>query len=478
MRGNSKLIPEMQWPIPDGPGRYAHMAQLFGIAERMKQYGIRVDRGRIIEHTRDARARTAIFTRLFLKESKLAQSDLGKAGSGQTDAVKAWFAAQGAPDVVFDKRTKRAQFNAAALTIYAEDFTASPFGPAAAALLGLRKAQTSLKFLEAYLAVSDHHGGRIHFGFNPLGTKGERWSASASWSWTEGGEQREYSLNAQNVPSKSRAFTFAEDGTLPLMVSLRDCFIPDPGCVWIKHDYEALEARLIAYITGARKLIDWIAADKDIHMENARALFVEAKMPADAKKKDPRWAPFREAAKPCMYALSYQWSRGDGKDKYNDLFKTLKSIFPNTQERYVTVLAERFFKLHPEIRAWQRRTSDSIERSGMIELPQTGRRLYLPPTMRGFNQALNFQMQSGGGALINRAIPAIAALCDWRPAGVGLLAMVHDEVDTSVPQARAAEIELAIADILGAPMDFGGTAAGVPAKGAVGTNWMDGKDIR
>lgn len=698
------------------------MVRLFQVAERMRKFGIRLDSARTEAHRREAVARGAAFTRLFLKLTGVSRETLGMSGAGQTDAVRDWFKRAGAPDVIFSKVTKKAQFNAPALTMWAKDYSGAPFSQPAAALLGLRKAKTCVQFATAYLEVAARHQGRIHFGFYPLGTKTGRWSASATFAWTDSsGDLISYGLNAQNVPSKSVSFDFGDEGMLPLMVSLRDCFIPDTGCVWGKclvpgtriltadlkwvdverlqegehllgfsedlrdpkkllcpstvekiarlkkpcvrittdrgvlvcsedhlwvrtadkrydrhnkcrhwvaakelkegdqlayfvrpwtqpqdydagwlagfmdgegsvgktgrvsfgqnpgatldyarllldrygfmwskpvlktrrceitdivgepfsglrflgsirpkrllenmnrtwigkrswgklskpaqvisvqpagvrevvavqtssktffaegffsHncDFEALEARLIAYVTGAKRLMRWIETGADIHMENAKGLFTEARIPRDATKgsDDGKWKPFREAAKPCVYALTYQAPSDRGNDKYPDLFKTLKQVFPDLQDAYFKEICARFFKLHPEIRGWQRSVGAALERDGSMLVPQSGLRLFYPNTMRGRNQAQNLAFQGGGAALINRAIVQIDDDMVNFPGKSALLAQVHDELSFQIDERHVDEFSSMVEAYMGAPMQFGSVVGQVPAAMDVGPNW-------
>lgn len=466
----------MEFPIPNGPARYQQLLQLFGVAKRMSDYGIRVDIRRTKWHLAEARRRAVHFTDLFLHLTKLPKEALGDSGSGTTKAVREYFwNTLGLPPVVFHKRTKVAQFNTASLIIYGKDMAVA----SAAALYGIRKARTAERFAEAYLAVAEHEGGRIKFGFNPLGTKGERWSSAAKFRWRdEDGEVKEYSLNAQNVPAKEFDYEFEKGTKTKLSLSMRDCFIPDPGCVFLKADYDQLELRLIAYTAGAKKLIDWIDSGKDTHMENAKGLFLEGKIkdhegktkkPSNAREADIN--KFREAAKPCAYAISYQMPSGRGADKYPDLYKQLKAVFPDLGEPYVNVLVGRFFLLHPEIRGWQGNTAQALANLGRIELRMNGSFLYLPDSPRGRNQALNFQMQSQGGALINRALINIDKGMDWKPNGSAILAMVHDEVDAQAPLWDVGRVRDLIAEEMSAPAQIGETFAGIPAEADPGLHW-------
>ncbi len=483
-----KPFPQMTFPIDRGPERYQHMLKLYAVARQMTNFGVRVDRRRALWHVAEAKKRAERFRVMFLDETKLPETALGKAGAGQTHAVRDWFwELHQAPKLSFKKKTQppKPQFNSPTLLGYATDFKDQPYARAAAALLGLRAAITAGRFAAAYVAVSERHGGRIHFGFNPSGTKGERWSSSAQFRWYDAsGELHEYGLNAQNVPSKEPTFEFDPGTHTKLALSLRDCFIPDPGCVVGKADYDQQELRLIAYNAGAKRLIDWINSGADPHMENAKGIMLELKLPHNSKKSKKAAEPWstqdiinraREAAKPCQYAISYQDStdsRPDRPAQYPELAKTIRKYLPDIKDDLLyRVIIPRFFKLHPEIKAWQWNTRRSLEELGKVTLKSTGAFLYLPDTARGRNQALNYQMQSGGGAIINTAILPIAAGCTWRERESAILFDVHDELDVQAPLHDVNRIKDLVESHMGAPCQIGETFTGIPAAYDPGFNW-------
>lgn len=481
-----------EWvPMENGQAQYEHLVKLFGVARRMKAFGTRVDPEACEAHVKSAAERRAHFTDKFLEITQLPSKALGEAGGGATAAVKAWFKAQGAPDVIFHKITKKPQFNQQALITWASESGDKPYGQAAAALLGLRKAVTAGKFASNYLIVSGANNGRIHFGFNPLGTKGERWSASAQFRIP--GMEEPISLNAQNVPSKEPKFDFQDgNGPVKLALSLRNCFIPDPGCKWIKWDYEGAEARVMAVTTGCKTLLGWMDRGEDIHLQVARALFPSSNIPEEAattpdkalrefyKKK---FKNERDAAKGLLFGFAYAVTSPPRRGKPQDFFvetqfKQLKATFPDITEPAVKLMAKRFFGLLPEILEYHARIRREVGENNLVVLPQTGAQLYLADTMRGYNMGSNFFMQSGLGALINQAIPHIDTMCTYRPSELALLLTVHDEVDMQVPEADVPRIELAVSQLLERPMFIHGETLSVPASGAVGTHWGNGKDIR
>ena len=470
-------IPNVQ-KAPGAHERYQRLITLMGICEKMTSRGWRVDAKRLDYHRIKAAERTARFQDMFLAKSQMSVSDLGASGSGTTHAVRDWFwLAQGAPHVVFDKRTKRPQFSSECLIIYATDFGKEKFGIAAAALYGLRKNQKVLEFCESYKMFA-RNDGRIHFSFNPAGTQTGRWTSSTKLRVThDDGTRSTYSANVQQVPSKEPTFDFGS-GSEKLVSSLRDVFIADSRCVLLKADYDALELRLIAYVYGARKLIDWIEKGADCHMLNAIGIFRELKLPQTARKIKAARTDLerlanraREGAKPLAYGVSYQMHDERGNGKYPTLFKTLKKLFPSLTEPHCNLLAARFFELHPEIKNGQSAVRNRIREKGYAELSIDGRRLYYPDTPRGHNQALNFPMQGTGGALVNHALIDLDKRLNWR--GQEARAQIHDELVIQSPVRDMKDVAAWIEEAMGAKAQIGETFTGIPAAADVGYNWKD-----
>lgn len=479
MKKQFRKYPEFVFPVPNGAEQYKSYAALMQVTARMKEFGVKVDLGEARRLNKAALKRAKQFTEVFCSSTKLEAKVLGEGGTGTTKLVREWFEKQGAPDVSFDKKSGRPQFNAVALTSWAEDFKGEAFSEPAAALLGIRKAKTSARFSEAYLRVAAHHGGRIHFGFNPMGTKGLRWSASEKFAWFENDELVKFSLNAQNVPSKEVKYTFKAFGELVIAESLRSCFIAAKGTVWQKYDYVGAEALLIALNTGDRLLLNWLklGAAADMHTENAKLLFTEETWPEGLVKADKehgatdRQAKCRDGAKNLVYALSYQMPSRRGEDKYPESFKFMKQRFPKMTEAYFNVIVARFYAAHPAIRDWQLRVCAEVDAKGYVKLSQNEALLYVSQSAKGRNMAGNFFMQSGVGFLVNRAVPKIGAMCDWKRTGLALLLQVHDEVDLQVPDARREEVKAVTKGFLEEPANFGDTEGHIPVEVKESEKW-------
>lgn len=452
--------PDIEFPVEGAKERYEMYLQLSDIAVKMKKAGWAIDGKRAEEHRAAAVVRAQKYKNTLRSCTGLSEDALGNAGVGQTQAMRDYFWKElKAPVVVVDKKSKKPQLNQEALIIYANDYTDEPLRTAAAALYGLRKNLKSAEYCTKYLQFAP----RVHIDFNPGGTKGERWSSSGA-------------INVQQVPSREPTFEFEKDKPEKLVHSLRDIFIADSGCVLIKSDFDQLEPRILAYTADAKKLIEW--TKDDLHMQNAIHLFVESKIPKDAKKVK-KYAPgtieeviykAREAAKPLTLGFTYQMPIRGKPEDFPKIYKQLKKIFPNVDERYVRVLAKRFFELHPEVRALQWEVTDNIAKNGFQSISVNKARLYLPNIARGRNQAINFIMQSPGGVFTNRAIIELDKRLNWA-AGEQIRAQVHDELVVQAPIKSAEKVAKWVEECMGAPAQIGKYFVGIPAGADIGWNW-------
>ena len=462
-------------PAKGAEARYVAKMRLMSVCQKITHYGWRVDQDRLQAHIKDAETKVREFTSRFLQASSLTREDLGPAGTGQTDRVKRFFRDDlKAPDVCFDKRTKRPQFNTPSLIEWGQTKGAEYAAPAAS-LLAIRKNRKLIDYCNTYLGFAREQHGRIHFQFNPVGTQTGRWTSSTRLRLVTRGpdgevtHRRTLSANAQQIPKKVPTFNFG-NGDVPLVASLRDCFLPDRGCVLLVADYDQLELRLIAYVYGVCKLIEALDQGQDIHMLTASVLFAERGIKAtDTKHTSPEAARCRDAAKPCAYGISYQMHNPRG-GRYPTLFKTLKATFPQISERLVSILAERFFDLYPEIRNGQSGVRAEVESTGARVLPIDGRRLFYPPTMRGFNQALNFGMQGTGGVLADRAVLQLDEGLEWA-SGQQIRAQVHDEIVVQSPYASADQVAALMERAMSQEATFGAVTAGIPAAADPGLDW-------
>lgn len=475
--------PIIGYNVANAQQRYEDQLRLLEIAGKLSAQGIRFADDTAQEYLREALWRQAFWTWRFLELTGLPAEAMGEKGTGKRSALAKYFWGKlKAPQLMRDKRTKEPQLNTALFLEYTNVLERDAGGEAALALVALRAATTSARFLRNYRRFADLGEGYIFGGFNSLGTKGDRWSSSTK-HWDQ--HSRKYwKLNLQNIPGKGFKFkppkSWGADGrdlylpaeALQLADPLRTCFLPDEGCTWLKFDYDAQEARLLAYISKAAKLREWIVGKKDMHILNALSLFTELGLAPDCKKGDsPIVDGARDAAKTAIYAFSYQYAEDAATAQYVDTFKAWKKWNPNIKQKYVNICAQRLFGLHPELRGMQQKIRADVDRDGMVYHPLHGGRIILPAESRGYNIGINYLMQSGGGAVFNRALLSAAPQLPWGRGQPALLSLVHDEMNAQAPHGDEARVMGIIREAMEQPFELYGERVNLPAEGSMGPNW-------
>lgn len=438
---------DLEFPVPSGKLQFEQYMRLSKVATQMQQSGWRVDLQAVKKHHEKAQTRKTRLGAIFTNLACI--TDIGK--DGQTLAVKEYFwDTLGVPVVSVDRKTKKPKLDAAALLVYATEYNDERIVQSAASLYGYRKAQKTLAFCDEYAKS----GGRVHPSFNVTGTKGSRWSCSGP--------------NIQQLPARGLKFDFGS-GPEDIAVSLKDILIADEGHVLVDADWAALELYLQTYIAGAQKLMKCIDTGRDLHLYNAQVMFGPKMVPDDATKKTH--GNLRNVAKQA-FGFAY-----NGSDNVTQVWKQMKQKIPELTEAMCKKLRERYFTHHVEFPRWQQRTKTSIDRLGYIDTPLMGRRLYLPSSMRGYNQALNSQCQITGGDLANRAIIELAGQLDPTK-GEHIRAQVHDSF---VVQCRPESVDRVAKSLVRAmtePVEIYGQMAKFVAEPGVGSNWGAMKDIQ
>lgn len=436
----------LEFPVPSGETQFKQYMRLSKVATQMQQSGWRVDLEAVKKHHVLAEKRKKRLGTIFTKLANIV--DIGK--DGQTTAVKNYFwNTLGVPVVSVDRKTKKPKLDAAALLVYATEYEDERIVKSAAALYGYRKAQKTLGFCDEYAKS----GGRVHPSFNVTGTKGSRWSCSGP--------------NIQQLPARGLKFDFGQ-GPEDIAVSLKDILIADEGYVLVDADWAALELYLQTYIAGATKLMKCIETGRDLHLYNAQVMFGPKMVPDDATKKTH--GNLRNVAKQA-FGFAY-----NGSDNVTQVWRQMKAKIPELTEAMCQKLRQRYFSHHPEFPAWQDRTKHSIDRLGYIDTPLMGRRLYLPSSMRGYNQALNSQCQITGGDIANAAILILNETLRWKE-GEQIRAQVHDSFVLQTRPEWVKETAQKLVDAMTQPMDIYGRILKLVAEPASGPSWAGMKEL-
>lgn len=478
---------------------YKLQMALMRVAKRIENAGVYFDipaAEKLLdqEYRRIWRAQLALDDLLRLGEKQFT-AFMGKKGLAITQVAQKWFWDEHkAPLLVFEKGTERPQFNTALLQQYCmhKNTKNETTGEAASYLLELRAAAKTISFLENYLGFAYDGNGKIYGGFNPFGTVGERWSASASITR----KGRKFSLNFQNISSKNITQKFRHRN-IQLVQPLRGLFLPPPGCSWLCFDYDSQEARLLAIFTEDEYFAQMIVDKKKFHTQNAIDWFLPdilPELPADYAEftkilKSPDHLKHKlckaayDTAKAYMYAVAYQHVRGKlGDDKYPAILTACQKTFPSWSEEQVSLVVQRYFKLHPAIlNSYQRAIRKEVLQAGYGTHPLYGGRLYVEPPIidpltghlkssaRGINQVQNFFMQSGGFHVFGKAMVALEPQLDWEAAGI--MMQLHDEIGAWCPKGEEQKWGNLIKETMAAPWTYRGKTYSLPADYHPGESW-------
>lgn len=201
---------------------------------------------------------------------------------------------------------------------------------------------------------------------------------------------------------------------------IRRLFRAREGMVFCEGDYNALEIRTLALLSGAKHMLQMLADGVDLHLTNARQMFGD---PAIPKK-----SPLRQAAKVIAFSSHY----GAGPETVwramvadEDIMKK----WPDLSVRQVQAMQNKYFKIHDDIPKWWARNVEEAKSRGYYLEPVFGRRLrfFGQPD---FSLAQNFGNQAMGLEIIDNALVKIF---DELEEPEGVVAQIHDSLGLEGP---------------------------------------------
>jgi DNA polymerase-1 len=250
--------------------------------------------------------------------------------------------------------------------------------------------------------------------------------------------------NLQNIPVRT------EEGR-----RIRQAFVAPLGHRIVSADYSQIELRIMAHLSGDRRLLEAFAGGEDIHRATAAEVFGTA---PEAVTPDQR-----RAAKAINFGLIYGMSA----------FGLAKQL--NVAREKAQLYIDLYFARYPGVKVYMDQTRELARQQGYVET-LFGRRLYIPDIRASNGQrrqyaertAINAPMQGTAADIIKRAMIAVDAWIQTSRPPVNMIMQVHDElvfevaeshVDDVVPEIRRRMCQAAALD---APLvvDVG-----------VGSNW-------
>jgi DNA polymerase-1 len=283
--------------------------------------------------------------------------------------------------------------------------------------------------------------GRIHASFNQTVARTGRLSSDKP--------------NLHNIPVRS------EEGR-----RLRRAFVPAPGHLLLVSDYDQIELRVIAHLSGDPGLVKAFAEGRDIHRATAATVF-------GVPPEEVTFAQ-RSKAKMVSYGLAY------GMESYG-----LGQRLGIETSEAAEILGS-YFAGFPLVREFMDRSvADARSRGYTVTL--LGRRRPLPDLnspnrglrMAAERQAMNAGIQGLAADLFKVALVRLDAALEEGGLESRLVLQVHDEVLLEVPTGDSSE-ETAVAEltrsVLAGVGDEIGLAVPLEVSSAWGSSWAEAKD--
>ena len=253
--------------------------------------------------------------------------------------------------------------------------------------------------------------GRLHSSFNETVTTTGRLSSSDP--------------NLQNIPVRT---DFGRH--------IRECFVPlAEGEKFFSADYSQIELRLLAHLSGDEHLIEAFSSGADFHAATASRVFglpVDEITPA-----------LRSRAKAVNFGIVY------GQQAFG-LSQSLGIPFGEAKD-----MIDRYFEVHPGVRAYLDATVDEARERGYAET-MFGRKRHIPElkasnaNQRGFGErtAMNHPMQGSAADIIKLAMRKVQERLDEEGFKARLLVQVHDELDFSAPEDELERLAAMVKEVM------------------------------
>ena len=246
-------------------------------------------------------------------------------------------------------------------------------------------------YVEPLRELADKNG-RIHTTFVQTGTGTGRLSSQ--------------NPNIQNIPITS------EWGK-----QIRAVFIAEAGYKIAAFDYSQIELRVLASVSGDKKMVEAFKKDMDIHRLTASQVY---NVPAE--KVTPE---MRHVAKTLNFGVAY----GMG----SNAFAQVSGLSVDEARKFIKEYYDDFY----EVKLWQEKTIQKARQTGYVE-NLNGRRRWLPnianPNRRlasaDERMAINMPIQGLAADIIKLAMIKVAAKIKakkWQK-NVRMLLSVHDEL--------------------------------------------------
>ncbi len=268
--------------------------------------------------------------------------------------------------------------------------------------------------------------------------------------------------------TKTQRFAYEHPAMQQYPPECRRVFVAPPGSVLVSADYSQLEARLLAYQSGAAQLVRVFEEGGDIHALNAQDLFG---LTPDEWSALPNRKAYRNLAKTFFYRKVYGGTIASGDKKLFCPCHRCADKVPSTLNLSPSEAREaeqRWSARNPEVDRWYNDNARWVREHHYLPLLLGGRRYLSKPWGPDLARELaNLPMQTGAAQVMNRAQIALAAQ------GVPIILQVHDQFVVECPEARTDEAVRRLRKVMERPVTIQGREVVLPVDVSVGYNWGD-----
>jgi len=288
-------------------------------------------------------------------------------------------------------------------------------------------------YVDGLLKVVDEKSHKVHTRFNQALTQTGRLSSTEP--------------NLQNIPIR------LEEGR-----KIRHVFVPShEDWLIFSADYSQIELRVLAHISGDKRLLEAFHENKDIHTQTAMDVFHVSEQEVDDN--------MRRQAKAVNFGIVY------GISDYG-LSQNLQ--IPRKEAK---AFIDKYFEIYPDVKTYMEDIVQKAKHDGYVSTLMKRRR-YLPEiTSRNFNQrsfaertAMNTPIQGTAADIIKKAMIDVHHRLVREKLEATMLMQVHDELIFEAPQLELEKLKEIIPDVMENTVKLD-----VPLKvdKAFGNSWYD-----
>ncbi len=295
---------------------------------------------------------------------------------------------------------------------------------------GLKKLLST--YIDALPALINPTTGKVHTSFNQTVTATGRLSSS--------------NPNLQNIPIRD------EQGK-----EIRRAFIAENGCLFLSADYSQVELRIMAHLSGDKRMIAAFENDHDIHAATAANIY---KVPLESVTSE-----MRRKAKTANFGIIYGISAFGLAERLG---------IPRSEAKE---LIDSYFATFPEVRTYIDEAVATARKNGFVET-LLHRKRYLPDiashnaTVRAFAErnAVNAPIQGTAADIIKIAMVRIDQRLEREGLKTQMILQVHDELNFNVPLDELERVQTLVREEM-----EGAYQLRVPLKVDIGTghNWLE-----